>query len=419
MNLPSCSGRACLALVAALLAIVLAPGGSAEAQRIGTPDPEPFRRRGEIEGRDFEYNEESFLHRFSYRFRPARAQDWLQTREGFRGVAGSVRSDEFYVFEELRKTFPLSERQYFLFRHKRDEDFDDRYDRTQVGLGTRLGSHWYANLLAEVVGEKEEVDPQLELVYSDSRGSGFRLAFLPVDFTANSKSDEDRYATKPYTYFIEGLWRDGDGFELGAWANLNPHLRLDRQTREFDFTYDQYAGEVHARLGLGDTWDLRLTIGGEAGERDRRQQNPGAPDERRLTRFNGYGTVEAERTLQDDIDVWFGARYFYLDERDRRPREPLLDREITRREAMIFGGVSWQLSERLLMWPGLYIDFINNNDRFPFDPAESENDDGFVGKLNFPFEVRLWNNATITGGVGLLVHRLKFGGASMQLQVPF
>ena len=412
-------GSTPLVALAVLLAVVILPTRAADGQRIGTPEPEPFRLDGEIDGRDFEYNEESFLHRFSYRFRPSRVRNWFRTREGFRGTVGSVRSDEFYVFEELRKTITLSEQHHFLFRHKRDEDFDGRYDRTQIGLGTRFGSNWYANVLGEIVGEKEEIDPQFELVFAGARGSGVRFAFLPVDFTLNSKSDSDRYATKPYTYFFEGLWRGENDVELGVWVNANPHLRLDRELEGFDFTYDQYAGEVHVELPVGSEWSLRALIGAEAGERDRRQHTPGAPDERRLTRMHWQSTVEAERSVREDVDVWFGVRYFHLDERDRRPREPLLDREIIRREGMIYGGVSWRLSERVLFWPGLYVNVIDNSEDFPFDPAQNDDDDGYVGKLSFPVEILFGENATITAGLGLLVHRLKFGGANVQVQIPF
>ena len=409
-----------------LLALALAPlilaglPGLVEAQFFGTPEPEPFRGEDEIDGRDFDYNEESFLHRFTFRFRPAAVRDWRRTREGFRGTVGSIRSDEFYVFEEFRKTLSLDGPLYFAVRHKRDEDFDSRYDRTLAGMGVTFAENWHASLFSEIVGEKEVIDLHLELAWHLGVERGVRAAFVPVDVLFNSKTDGLReYERRPFTFFIEGAWRFNDDLEVSGWVNYNSPLRLELLDRGFDFTYDQLASGIEGSMSLTDRLQLAVAIRGETGHRDRRVAAATDPDERRLSRHNFSATVEASYDIDPALDLWFGFRHFRLTERDERPRNVALSGTLRRRENMFFAGVVWRAHPRAILWPGVYLDVIDNRDDFPLDALRNDSDEGLVGKLTCPVEFRIGEHATLTVNPTLLLHELRFGGGNIQVQIPF
>lgn len=389
----------------------------AEAQRILTPDPEPFRRGDEIDGRDVEYEEETFLHRFSYRFRPARERDWSETSEGFRGTAGSVRSDELFVAHELRKTIALDDPLSFVLRHSRNEDFDGRYDRTLTGVSLRFADGWHGTVLAEVVGSKEDIDLHLEVAYVEG-GSGFRAVLIPVDFTFDGKSDSGSYDVAPYTGYLEGRWRSDDGTEVWAWVNANPHTALVDEVDDFRFSYDNYSAEVNIRSPIADGWRIWLSAGGEIGERDLVNDLP-APSDRDFSRKHLQCTAQIEREVSPDVSYWIGARYFRLDERDRRPTDPTLDSTLSFRESMLYSGVAFRVTERLVLWPSVYLEYVDDEEDFPLEPALASRDEGFVGKLTFPAEFSVGRGATITVNAGILLHEVRFGGGNVQVQIPF
>jgi len=56
-------------------------------------EPDPYRGT-EIEERNFSYDEQSFIDRFTYRFDPEDVLAWQESGEGLRVWGGSVSRDE-------------------------------------------------------------------------------------------------------------------------------------------------------------------------------------------------------------------------------------------------------------------------------------------------------------------------------------
>lgn len=384
-------------------------------------EPQPFRRSDEIDGRDFKYSDVTFLHQFTYRPRTELEWEWIRNPSGFRATAGSIRSDEFYVDLALRKRWWLDEKHFFELRSEVTEDFDGRFEHIVTGFGRHLIGGWTAAIHGEIEGAKENIDAALELRWEDPqvRGRRLRIVGMAVDAIFNDKNDEfSTYARRPFTTFLEGLWTTESGASGQAWLNWNSDTRLEYESH--DFTYRRVHGGARTRVPWR-AWHLTLEALGERGLSNRVPMDPTTAtddDERRLSRYHLRTRAELERSLSEKLTLWGGHTYLRLLERDRRPRDLTLDRSMTRREHTLYTGVTWRLSERVVFWPGLYLDFIDNRDDQSF--ANLRDDDrGMVGKMAFPVEFAFASGARLTINASVRVDQARFGGGNVQLYVPF
>ncbi len=378
-------------------------------------EAEPFRRDA-IEGRQFDYNAESFLHRFTFEPGPALGQGGRPARDGIFGTAGSSRSDELYTRQDVQVTAGTDGPAHFRYRYRRYEDFDGRYDRNLVGVGARLNHEWLATLYGDVEGAKENIDVQTELAWADDAGNRFRAALVAPDVAFDGKQDDAVYERQPYTYYLEGARRI-DAATVYGFANYNDYLRLRDTAREFTYRYDQ------ARAGLGVdvplTDRLEGSVEAEGLYTTRRLDDRGGEfEDSRLRRRHGQITAELRHDYRADLDLWGGARYFRLSERDRRPADDdRLDRQ-ERIERMIYAGVTWHLSDNLRFAPGV---FLNHADIREREDGEDDDEDGLYGKLTLPLQITVDGN---TGGHVTLnptarLHRAAFGGGNVQVYLPF
>ncbi|MGE3165967.1 MAG: hypothetical protein AB7O52_13765 [Planctomycetota bacterium] len=413
------SGSCRKGCVAATLFWLLAATPSA----VLAQEPQPFRRDDEIDGRDFDYSDVTFLHHFTYRPRTELQWEWIRNPSGFRATAGSIRSDEFYADLAIRRRWALDEHYFFELRSEVAEDFDGRYHHIVTGVGRHLGSGWSAAVHGELEGAKENIDASVELRWEDQLGLGRRLRIvgMAVDATYNGKNDEfAEYERSPFTTFVEGLWTTESGVSGQAWVNWNSDTRLEREADGHDFTYRRLHGGARA-LVPWSSWQLMLEGLGERGRTERTPFDPTTAtddDERRLSRYHLRARAELERTVNERVAVWGGYTYFRLLERDRRPRDLTLDRKILRREHTVYVGATWKISERVLLWPGLYLDFPDNREDLDF-AGISDADRSMVGKIALPLEVAFANGARLTINPTVRVDEARFGGGNVQLHVPF
>lgn len=385
-------------------------------------EPNPLRREDVIDGRDFEYNEISFLHRFTYRPRTDLQWAWIRDPSGFRVTAGSVRSDELYLDLLLRKRWALDERFFFEFRQEVAEDFDGNFARTIAGAGLNLGLGWSAAVLAELDGTKENIDTHLELTWNGGTGRRLRIAAVAPDTSFNEKTKaNEEYSRNPYTIFLEGLWTTEAGVSGQGWVNWNTTTRLDRPGEGYDFTYRALQGGVRALV----PWrQWKFTAEGRF-ERGRNERIPidfaNATDvqQRQISRRHAEARLELNREISEHWDGWVGYRYFHWLERERRPQDLTNDRRITRRESMLYAGVTWRIRDHIVFWPGLYLDFVDNRETYDFNPARNDPEDGLVAKLALPIEILFKKGARLTINPTIRLDEFKFGGGNLQLQVPF
>lgn len=391
----------------------------AHAEWIETPDPEPFRARDAVTGRDFVLTETAFLHRYSFRFHAPLERAWRGDPQGFRASVGSVRSDDFYVFQELRKRFVLAESFFFEFRHKRDEDFDGRYQRTLTGFGWDAGNGWSAALLGDFVGNKEDVDANLEVMWRDGARRRVRVAVVAVDPALNRKSSDLRYEQQPWTAFGEVFWDVPETARLQAWVNWNAPTELSLEDDGLSFAYRETSFGTDLSLDLARDWRLCLDAAGATGEKDWRPRAQSLYREHQFTRDFFEAGIDVQWTAPGGRLFWTGARYVYLTEDDRWVEDPFLDADLRRREKIWHAGAAWWIGKAWQVQPAVYVDWLDNVRRFPENGPDADHDSVTIGKLALPFARYFANRAVLTLNQTIRLDALRSGGTHVSFMLPF
>lgn len=386
---------------------------------LGFADPRPFRMEDALSGRDFEYNDVSFLHRISFQPIFPLASGLAEDREGLYGSAGSTRSNELYTLMQLQKTMPLDNDWFLRYRFQRDEDFDGRYDRNLLGVGRNFGEGWSASFSGDIEGDKSRIDLEAELNWRDETGSHARFALVAPDYLFNDKQEVAQFTRQPYTAFADLRWQWTPAMALLAFVNHNTDTSLRNESLDLDFHYRQTAGGVGIDADLG-IWRLRVWLEGEQGRR-RYESLSGSIAPARFSRRHQELGAELGRDLKPGLAGRAGVRLLRFEEDGRHGGDPLEEVRRHRDEIMLYAGVSWRLGARYRFHPTFYLDFIDNHERFPADPARNRDDEGFVGKLGLPLEVLVHeaSGATLTFNPTLYLHRLAFGGGNLQASIPF
>ena len=380
--------------------------------------PEPFRR-DRVDGREFEYEAESFLHRLSYEPMPLLQPAQRTARDGVFGTGGSTRSNELFVRQHVQLSLPTDTAAYLGYRFFRYEDFDGHYDQQHLGAGYQ-NDDWRLVFWGDVTGDKGDTSMQLEWALQEGPYHHLRVILAAPDALYNRKSeDDDEYQEQPYTWYAEGRARLYGQFDLYGFVNLNRPTRF-RSVALAALVDDE---QISAGLGVGwarDAWYLGLELEGLDGDRKRRGQVADSVAEQRLSRQFSQLTVEARRSLADGTQLWYGLRHLRFDEDDRRPHDPESWLEMDREESYLYAGRQWRLGQRTLFSPTLIGGYAEIDEHYPLRPANSKFDTGFIGKMTpaFVFELGNKRQGTITLSPTVYLHELGFGGGNVQLHFP-
>ncbi|MCA1805898.1 MAG: hypothetical protein LC646_11315 [Xanthomonadaceae bacterium] len=403
--------------------LLLVSSATSQAQSLlrplGFADPQPFRMEDALAGRDIHYNDVSFLHRISFLPITPPSSGLAEDREGLFGSAGSTRSNELYALMHLQKTMPLDNDWFLRYRFQRDEDFDGRYDRNLLGVGRDFGEGWSASFSGDIEGDKSRIDLEAELTWRDGAGSHARLVLVAPDYLFNDKQEEAQFTRQPYTGFADLRWQWTEAIALLAFVNHNTDTSLRNESLDLDFHYRKTAGGVGIDADLG-AWQLRAWLEGEQGRRRHESLSASFAPARLSRRHHELG-AELGRDLGPDLAGRAGVRVLRFEETGRHGGDPMDEVGLRRDETMLYAGVSWRLGARYRFYPTVYLNFIDNHERFPADPVRNRDDEGFVGKLGLPLEVLVHeaSGATLTFNPTLYLHRLAFGGGNLQASIPF
>ena len=85
---------------------------------------------------------------------------------------------------------------------------------------------------------------------------------------------------------------------------------------------------------------------------------------------------------------------------------------------MLHAGVVWRLNERLLLWPGIYADLIDNRAEYPQQPERDGLDDGLRSKITCPMEIRFAEDSSLTLNLALRLDDVRSGGGNVQIILP-
>ena len=318
-------------------------------------------RFDEIDRRDFEYNDEYFLNLFSFRQRLTHRWSSQDASLAYDITAGSIRSDELYLEQRARLRLPITNELSAEFRYEEWEDYDARYQRTEVELVLRLfrpalrPALWddpghvpppdglFVGGLGTLDADKEFADIGATVGYAE-RAWGVRLDVWLADFFFNGKNALNaEYDTAPITYRVSGfvdLWQ-GD-LQLSAWTAYDAPLRLSLPERQqLDYRYEQVQFGLQARWQPRNDFRADFEVRGEYTRKQRRFLAAPGQDER-LERQGYKAWVAAEwdvaPLLGEDssrsVDtVLFGIHTHYLNEDLDRVLDRTRDITIRRGEA--------------------------------------------------------------------------------------
>lgn len=394
-------------------------GNAASAQWTRTPDPEPFRRYDVLRGRDYALDDAAFLHRFSYRFLPRQERSWRRNPQGFRTSVGSVRSDDFHVLQELRKDLSLSENLFFALRHKRDEDLDGRYERTLTGLGLTWGDGWSACVSGDIVGDKADINGELEVGWRDGTRRRVRLAAVATDMTLNRKSERETYERQPFTGFAEVFWTTPSDNTFQVWANWNLPLAWQLPAESLRLEYEQVSAGAEIGLVLSPQWRLSLDAEWLAGDRNWFPDGGSLHSERSESREYAHAGFEAARRQNANLLWWTGIRYLRFEEEEAQEAVSGIRRNMRRREHIWHAGVDWALSAKWHFQPALYVDRLDIARETTEDPRSKSRREGVISKIAFPLARYFANDAVLTLNQTLRLDRARSGGTHVSLILPF
>lgn len=379
-------------------------------------EPQPYRQSQIIEGRRFDYNAESFIHRASFAPPSAIAASVIP-QDGIVGTAGSSRSDELFVDMAIQKTHEFDQGVHFQYRFRRSEDFDGTYDRNLVGIGYQLNERVTARLMGDVIRDKSRIDLQPELTWQPSQGLTLHGALVFSDQMLNSKQDEDRFDSAPITSYLGLQWQLNARHQLRAYGNLTPRTDFEQGATERRFR------DRNGRAGLAWDWHpnrhehWQWLIEGETTDRESRLLSESNRQE--MTRRYWRSRVQYRQQGHDVERLRLGGQFLFL--REAGDFVGNQQEHTDRREVMLFAGTGWRLSSAWRFEPTVFVAHVEGNSFEREEPEEvSDNLNGTYAKVALPFN---WQpggpeGAQISINPTWRLHRAAFGGGNLSLSIP-
>jgi hypothetical protein len=403
----------CIRVTVIILAVALAAGAAADVWT----EPQPFRREALIEGRDYLYTYEAFLHRFSYRHL---SDEPPSDQDGARGTGGSVTGDELYLDVHLQKTFAFADgRHGVIVRMQRFEDFDGRYDRQLVGIARRLSDDWSVALVADVRGDKGETDIQLEARWQPDDTRLLRATYVAPELFFNDKSGADgRYRREPRTLFFQYRHAPEDSAHGELAVNWSPEARLDAHTLGLLAKGRQLRLMTRGSL----PWrEARLGARLELERTDRRfdwsePPVPGAERfERRMHAIDLYAEFPHRRWAPT-----VGVRRFRLEETGWFGTALATTGRLRHDEHLVWASVLVRTGARHHLEPALYVSDIDALRTFDQQPQKSRDRSEYAAKLALAwrYSVTAEPGAILTINPTFRLHGPRFGGGNIQLHWP-
>ena len=418
-------GKYWLAYRRLLLAAMLAPLSLPTTADIWT-EPAPMRRDALLEGRSFNYNSESFLHRLS--FRQLSERPWSDA-DGLSGTAGSSRSNELYFDMFLQKTLRADDgRNEAFVRMQRSEDFDGYFDRQIIGFGHRLGDYRLA-IAGDVRAEKAETDVQFEAQWQPDNQRLVRLAMILPDAYFNDKTPRDaEYRTRPVSYFVHarfgGALQGSPGWGFQGALTYSPPARIIDRELGIDASGNRTRAMAEITLPLVGVLRPRIRLEGERSTRSFSFTRSDVPEDDFFRRRMHSVHLMATHTSAH-LTPTFGLYHLRLHESGWFGDNLAVSGRESRDELIGFVGIRQQLGDRWHWEPTLYAGHSSVIQAQVADTAsgdeQNNNDDEWQGKLALAFRYTLdeANGAVLTINPTLRLHRAAFGGGNIQLHWPF
>lgn len=379
-------------------------------------EPQPFRLERVLEGRTFDYNAESFIHRASFAPRQP-ILDLPVTPDHIAGTAGSTRSDELFMDVSTQLSVTLDPPFFFRHAFRRTEDFDGWYDRNLIGLGVNATPDLAFLVLADVFQDKGRTDLQPEIAWDPGDGNQIRLAVVFTDLLYNTKQAVGTQEDKPVTGFASGRLVLPGGHSVAGYWNETPRVRLRMDS----------VGYADTGRDVGIEWRMRMHDGIEMhglaeGGWMERKASADLPDREPVDEKMERTYFRARFGV--DLAPWRGHRPFlamqYLRLEETGDVLALQERLACRREWMGVVGTCFAVADAVSFQPTLFVNHVHGHD-LPRDAEEGKaRVNGVQGKIALPVD---WApqgeaGARLTVNPTFRLHRAAFGGGNVQLRIP-
>ncbi len=381
-------------------------------------DPHPQRLDAFVDGRDFIYNWESFLHRLSYRHLSAVP---LPAEDGLYGTGGSTTGDELYMDINLQMTLYTDNEHYGVqVRMQQREDFDGRFERQLLGFTRRFSNNLDLTLLADVEGDKGRIGFQYELGWRPSEGQLLRMALIQSDSLYNAKSNSsNHYRKEPTTAFLQyrQLVAGTGQFELAA--NYSPQASYEQRSAGQLFQSEQLRLMTDIQIPVTAHWQMGLRVELEKTDRTISSLLDVTPSDKDFhRRMQRYTWTAHNPSLRFSPE--FGLHYFRLSERGWFGNNLASSGNHQRREFMVYLSGLVRKRERSYWQPTLYIGHIDLDSSFVQRPFDNRQREEVAAKLALPWRyiIHQQSGAILSLNPTFRLHRLAFGGANVQLHWP-
>lgn len=379
--------------------------------------------------RAFAYNSEYFFQSESFEYPTWWDEAWAWGDTGYRMTLGSVKTDEFYLRQEGKLSYPLLSWLRAGYRYVEDEDYDGRYRRHLVRMDAAPFPWARAAAFAELSSFKEWIDLGLELRALAPGRASARLALTFVDATFNRKAGElGNYERKPYSLLAEVRVIEGAGFHALVRLEADLPLRLNDREEGFVFGFERYRAALETRAVLLPRLTLRFLFEGETCRKRweyASYTDPGDPPDPREERF-GREAFEARCDLvwrlgvTTDHLVSAGLWIRQLREAHRHPHDAVEDVRLTKRDAAFYLRVRWDAGLGFFFLPALYVGPVWHRRHYTHDPGrDDERSVPLNSKINLAAGFRFSEHAVLLGSLSFALDRAEFDGGQASFVLSF
>lgn len=377
-------------------------------------------RGDEIDPRDFEFNKEYFLNLTSYRVAP----DWEELHKAndraYLVNVGSVRSDEFYLYQDLKVHLDVNEKARFHFDFLQHEDFDTRFLRNRVGLVFPLHENWSAFASGEGTSFKEDNDIGAGVIYRRGLHDWWELQITAVDFSERKGKNDRRFSKDPYGLLLRNEIPLSDKIFIGTGVELQLPMTLVDPGEDLEFHFDKGLCDAYVRWRLGETEEVRFFVAAE--ETEKQTEYESTPiDDQKLSRHSFRGGAEYywRSDVPIEADYHVGCHYFHFRERSLFPGESVEDERHRRDESTVYGGLAIEIMDDVFLRPALYVDYVSQIELFNNNPRRNDRYHGIQSKLSGLVEIRFEDTIRLTINPNLDVDQMNWGGGNIQFIAIF
>ncbi len=385
-------------------------------------------RGDEIEPRDYDFNEEYFLNLMSYRLAPDWEDLWNESDKSYLLTVGSVRSDEFYIRQELKLHLDVTDGLRFHYDLLQDEDFDTRFLRHRAGLVYAFNETWSGYAFGEGTSLKEDNDVGAGVVFRAGVHDWCELQLTAVDFNEAKGKENRRFRRDAYGALLRNEISLSEKIYIGAGVELQMPMKLIDPGEDVEFRFRKGIYEGWLGWRIGDESRLRFFLSaGDTGKESDYITPP--PSDQRLHRNTFRAGAECQWRSRlplavgvgrEDLAGWrAGCEFFHFRERSLFPDSALLGEIHERDEFTMYGGVSFEMWEKVFLKPALYVDYVSQIERYPKQPVKNDRSSGIQAKLSGMAEIRFSRKVRLVINPNIDLDQMNWGGGNVQFIALF